>query len=284
MILLIDHGANVNHVAKSHHLNVEGEWIDGHPNVEGDLIDEKTPIFKGRTYDTVKLLMENEAKPNHRFLHKEEISHKTLEVSAIEHVMKYNPDSAKAILDTCIEMQEDGDLILDLSIFDQEQKKNRDDLDDDEMSLLSAAAEHSSMSTIGDPQRYPIILHPLIQLFLSMKFKSIRFMFLSKLLFHVILVILLTTIGIRYVELTSCEMKGNKENCFKNVKYGIEGCQIMDMKNETIWQECPESIIHLIDETYKKETEFSNITSQKYPKGKQFSMKCHKNSFRYIFL
>ena len=117
MILLIDHGANVNHVAK----NADNK---PHPNFEGDLIDEKTPIFKGRTYDTVKLLMENEAKPNHRFLHKEEISHKTLEVSAIEHVMKYNPDCAKAILDTCIEMQEDGDLILDLSIFDQEQKKD----------------------------------------------------------------------------------------------------------------------------------------------------------------
>ena len=236
MILLIDHGANVNHVAKSLHRNVEREWING-----------KTPLFKGRTYDTVKLLMENDAKPNHRFLH-----NKTLEVSAIEHVMKYNTDCAKAILDTCIEMQEDGDLILDLSIFHKSKKKNDsdvDDYDDDEMSLLSAAAEHSSMSTIGDPERYPIILHPLIQLFLSMKFKSIRFMFLSKLLFHVILVILLTTIGIRYVELTSCEMKGNKENCFKNIKHGIEGCQIMDMKNETIWQECPESIIHLIDET-----------------------------------
>ena len=236
MIELIDHGAKINHDA-----------MIRHQNADGDYVSRKTPLFKARTYDTVKLLMENGAKPNHRFWQGEENSQELSEITAIEHVMKYNADCAKAILDTCIEMQEDGDLIIDLSIFKEEKEKNdpKPEDEDDEMSLLSAAAEHSSMSDIGDPERYPILLHPLLQMFLSMKFKSIRFMFLSQLIFHVILVTLLTTIAINYVELTSCQIKENEENCFKNDKYGIEGCHIMNVKNKTIDQ-CQESMINLI--------------------------------------
>ena len=80
-------------------------------------------------------------------------------------------------------------------------------------------------------------------------------------------------------------MKENEENCFKNVKYGIEGCHIMDAKNKTM-EQCQESIINLILQNqgdngdYKKETEFSNISNIA---GKNYPMKCHKNTFRYIF-
>ena len=284
MIELIDHGANVNHVAKN---------ADNlpHPNVEGDLIDEKTPLFKARSYETVKLLLDNGAKPNKlafiqphiqpfntTFTSKRPSSN--IKISAVEHLMKYNPDCAKAILDSCILMQEDGDLIIDLSIF--QKKENGNDHLDDEVSLLIAAEKQSSMSFDGDQERSPILLHPLLQIFLSLKFKSVGLMFLFELIFYIILVMLLTKIGIEYVELTSCEMIENQDDCFTN-KYGIEGCHVMKEEKKTIQQQCNESMISLIlqgiseKQDFMKEKLFLNLSTIN---NRNFSMKCDKNNFR----
>ena len=92
-------------------------------------------------------------------------------------------------------------------------------------------------------------------------------------------------------EVAKVTNKIESQNCFKSDKYGIEGCHIMNVKDKTM-EQCQESIIDLIlqdqgdNRDYKKDTEFSNfsnITTKNHPQGKNFSMKCHKNSFRYIF-
>ena len=54
IITLIDHGADVNHMAEHDFLP-----IDGH-------VYKKTPLFRARTYDTIKLLLLMDADPTHK--------------------------------------------------------------------------------------------------------------------------------------------------------------------------------------------------------------------------
>ena len=54
IITLIDHGADVNHVAENDLLPV-----DSH-------VFKKTPLFRARTYDTIKLLLLMGADPTHK--------------------------------------------------------------------------------------------------------------------------------------------------------------------------------------------------------------------------
>ena len=93
---------------------------------------------------------------------------------------------------------------------------------------------------------------------------------------------LLTKIGIEYVELTSCEMIENQDDCFTN-KYGIEGCHVMKEEKKTIQQQCNESMISLIlqgiseKQDFMKEKLFLNLSTIN---NRNFSMKCDKNNFR----
>ena len=111
MILLMEHGADVNHIGllctKIHSRNSSNKCISS-----------ETPLFQAKTYETVKLLLKHGADPNKKaFLHSENST--SIPMTAIEYIMKFKShDAAKAILDECLIMEMD-DLIIDFSVFEK---------------------------------------------------------------------------------------------------------------------------------------------------------------------
>ena len=151
IIELTDHGADVNHVAKNASYDKEGH------------VFHKTPLFRARTYDTVKLLLTIGADPN---MTAETRKHGRLfPVTAIEHLMQYDPECTRAILDECLSRKE-NDLVMNFYVFGKHDSPNemkeetdtdlRDDNDtipmDYEMSVFKSAKQYDRTS---------IILHPL---------------------------------------------------------------------------------------------------------------------------
>ena len=98
IILLKDYGANFNHVSAK-------------GNAE---VTMKTPLFQARNPLTTKLFLKYGADPTVRaFTHD-----KNSELTAVEHLMLKNPDCAKAVMDDCLNIDEnDGNLIIGNSIL-----------------------------------------------------------------------------------------------------------------------------------------------------------------------
>ena len=168
IIELINHGANINHIS----------------NANG-----KTCLFIARNYDTVLLLLKHGADPTIK-------SKKDL--TAIEHLMKHNSNSAEAILDSCCNKENDN-LVMDFSIF----KYDKSDVED-EMALFNVVQEN-------EHSERELLLHPLIQIFLNIKYKTIKKAAFLNAMFHLVLAITLTIMAVEYVELTSCEVISNQE-------------------------------------------------------------------------
>ena len=75
--------------------------IDKGANVNYETFDSSiTPLFKARTYDVSKLLLQNGADISKMA----KVGPKNENMSVIEYVMKYNTDCAKAILDQQISL------------------------------------------------------------------------------------------------------------------------------------------------------------------------------------
>ena len=76
----------------------------------------------------------------------------------------------------------------------------------------------SSITSIDDEKMKKfLILHPLLQIFLNLKFKTIRWQFRLLFLFQIVLTIALTLIGVQYLQFTSC--KGIESRQPLTVKY-----------------------------------------------------------------
>ena len=193
IIELIEKGADVNHRAK---------W-----KLEEGCVVDKTPLFRARSYEIVKFLMQKGAKPNM----KATIIAKQPKARAIDYLLEYNPDAAKAIFDEGLEIDKEGNLIMNFEVFHNEEHPCG------EMALLSKVEEQSSVSVVDDAQvKKLLILHPLLQIFLYLKFKTIRPQYWFLLLFQIAFVITLTSIGIVHVQFTACERMDDQGNLFKN--------------------------------------------------------------------
>ena len=143
----------------------------------------KTPIFRARTEETVNLLLKFGAQT---YVKSNEGT------TAIEYLMKYNPSCSKAILDNCLSRQQDDLLILDFHVFGHEQKNH----DDNEMKLFQS---------ICDENRSDLLLHPLMQIFLSLKTRSFWYQFWSQFLFQLFCASLITAFAVVYTDLIKCE-------------------------------------------------------------------------------
>ena len=245
IITLIDHGADVNHMAEHDFLP-----IDGH-------VYKKTPLFRARTYDTIKLLLLMGADPTHK-ASKHEIKNECMpydlvemvgprgpnfsfssslslncchstktestdednnvttigldnlenlnenedvtepQISAIEHLMQFHPDCPTAILDASLSKQDD-DVVMDFRVFEGETN---------EMSVFLAAEKN---------RRGDLLLHPLMQIFLSLKWDTVKKLFWAKIVFQILLVAILTSIGVKYVDTTNCrEYNKDYSGCYSS--------------------------------------------------------------------
>ena len=190
-IQLIENGADVNHVS--------------------DTEIQKTPLFRARSYEIVKYLIQKGASPIYKKKRSEE------KINAIAYLMDHNPEAARAIFDNCLGIANDSNLIIDFSLFDS----NGEDESKDEMILLDKAEKQSRLPYIEDQNlKKLIVLHPLLQIFLNLKFKTIRLQFWLLLMFQILFVITLTTIGVMYVQFTACEItdldNSTGDLCFTN--------------------------------------------------------------------
>ena len=219
IIELIDHGADVNHVAKNDNYDKEGH------------VFHKTPLFRARTYDTVKLLLTIGADPN---VTAETRKHgRIYSVTAIEHLMQYDPECTRAILDECLSKKE-NDLVMNFYVFgkhdnnnetQQEEgetttdtigdnnSKDEEEEDNDEDDTPPMDHEMSVFKCAKKYDRTSILLHPLMQIFLYLKYDNVNSLVYLRRIYQLIFLFTMTLIAVRYAELTHC--KNIDESCFE---------------------------------------------------------------------
>jgi len=305
IIELVDHGADVNFVAKYDCFELDG------------CVFRTTPLFHARTNDTIKLLLSFGADPAHKaskniikmeqannipnivqpkgvtrttsaMFHfyegniKEENDvtinldningidenslpngqdnrdssvahsldkHMESQISAVEHLMQFHLDCSKAILDASLTKQ-DHDLVMDLHVFEDQHN---------EMSLFMAAEKNHMKE---------LFLHPLLQIFLSLKWDTVKPLFWIKLFFQLCLVIIMTYIGVKYVDTTHCNNLNSTnpiDTCFEStylLKSGFKQCNIIcnnksDVRND---RECPKLEEKI--RCFKHRLEFKNMNDE----------------------
>ena len=209
MLELIENGANVNHkneeYCANHFYDIYGRAYK---------IKNKTPLFRARSYEVVKLLLQKGANPNMCATVKYGNGEKK-HIRAIDHLMKYNPDAARAIFDCCLDVDKESNLIVDFEIFDHHDEKTSEF--EGEMELLKKAEKQAFVRSIEDTNSNKLlILHPLLQIFLSLKFKTIKIQFWILLLMQMILVGTLTASGVVFLQFTSCTNLTEGGECFTN--------------------------------------------------------------------
>ena len=167
MIELIEHGANVNYISKA----------------------EKriqTPLFRARNYQAVKLLLQKGADPNMY-----STTGQNRKIKAVDHLLVNNQDAARAIFDESLNIDDERNLIMDFEIFENERSDHDNygsDKTDGEMSILVNADRKSSLDIDDEKTKKFLILHPLLQIFLDLKFKTILWQFRLLFFFQIVLV------------------------------------------------------------------------------------------------
>jgi hypothetical protein len=180
----------------------------------------KTPIFKARTYKTVKLLLHYGADPTINIIEKENTPTKegkskedtptkegTL-ISAFSHLLKYNADSVEAILDGCVSFtnQEHKNgkqlLVYDFGLFKQCTANNMNEMDL-HYNVLKQGQSH-------------LLAHPLMQIFLHLKWKQTLFYYGLNFLVYVMFVFVFTWQAFTFIHVTYCtDVEGFEGLCFK---------------------------------------------------------------------
>ena len=219
MIELIEHGADVNFVSEAEKRT-------------------QTPLFRARNYQAVKLLLQKGADPN---LYSTVGSNGKFK--AVEHLLENNQDAARAIFDENLNVDDEENLIMDFEIFENEYS----DKTDGEMSILVKAEKKSSLDIDDEKMKRFLILHPLVQIFLNLKFKTILWQFRLLFLFQIVLVITLTLIGVQYLQFTACETITENGTDFTNRYFQTLNITIDSQDNPL---KCMKNIIVSTDEKF----------------------------------
>ena len=209
IIELVDHGANVNYVSKEDQNSKQG-------------LTKKTPIFRARNFETVMLLLKFGADPTHKA--KFQMCDSTVKLTAIQHLLKYNLDCANVILDHGLKKENDDDLIMDFKVFSNYEKVEFG------LDILDEVNQHSPVQHVKANDKPPLLLHPLLQIFLNLKFNSFQKIYLIEFLFQIFLVATITVLTVHYVQLTTCQLDIDTES-FEN-QYGVKGTH-MHLRNGT---------------------------------------------------
>ena len=234
VIELIENGAHVNFINSSENSR-----------------PKKIPMCRARTYDIVKYLIQKGANP----ILKSENGEK---INAIEHLMKHNPDAARAVFDDCLDIDKESNLIMDFKLFTSKDKNGPEE----EMKLLNCAEAQSKLNCIGDLNlKKLILLHPLQQIFLHLKFRTIRYYFIFLLAFQFLMVGALTLIAVEFVQFTDCY-----ESSLNNSE--LDGIGLMAVP----WNPYEGINQNLIDSLEQMNKEFRNNENIS-------DVKCFKNRF-----
>ena len=206
VIALVDSGAHVNHVSDTSNTN-----------------HKKTPLFCARSYDIVKFLLHKDADPT--------LKPEDQGINAINFLMNYNPDAARAVFDAYLDVDQQNNLIMDFGLFGfSTDSYDKGTISQKEMSLLNKAEKQSRISSIEDVNlKKMIILHPLLQIFLDFKFGTIGFLFWMMFLIQAINAITLTIIGVQFLQFNACREISN-DTCFE---WKILDKDICGISNET---------------------------------------------------
>ena len=148
------------------------------------------------------LLLNHGANP-HQTIEVKDKKGNPIEQTIIEHLMKFGCECPRAILDASIQKLPDDTLIMDFEIFKSKNSlkaNNTLKLKDYEMSLFLQAIDNVYNS---------LLLHPLMEIFLNLKWRAIGMSFLIKMLFQIILVATMTCNGIIFVNMQHCEIVCN---------------------------------------------------------------------------
>ena len=186
----------------------------------------KTPLMAARTYEAANLLLKYGANPTV----KAKVHDETIVITAIEYLMVINHVAAEAILDQTLKYDPKESLKLDLDPFRHQDKKDKNH----EMSLFMVTDDQVSYSSKvaqkANDEKLPLFLHPLLQVFLEMKWDTVRLYFWWDVFLQIFFIGFLTCTGVYYVTYTSCKpIKINAPNssvdaleCFINKDIKLE--------------------------------------------------------------
>ena len=154
----------------------------------------KNVLFKGRTYETVMLLSRYGADKKHRSDNND---------TALKYLTKKaNQEAPLALLDQ--ELDEEGEEIytLKFDIFKDNETKPED----------NQAKPFDLHNCFIENERNDLILHPLMETYLQVKWRQVRKVFIFEFLLRLLFVISLTYMAWRYMALTTCEYEDDHGN------------------------------------------------------------------------
>ena len=194
------HGANVNAIGYKCEEEKCNKPKGSHPQIP-PCVTGKNPLMEARTYEAANLLLKYGANPTvEAKVHDE----KTV-ITAIEYLMVINPEAAEAILDQTLKYDPKECLKLNLQPFRHQDERDKNH----EMSLFIVADDQVSYSSKvahkADDEKLPLFLHPLLQVFLEMKWDTVRLYFWFEVFLQMFFIGFLTYTGVYYVTYTSCK-------------------------------------------------------------------------------
>ena len=162
---LVKYGANVNHKS------VKGQ----------------TALYKARTYETVMLLLKYGA---------DYTITDNKGRTAIERLLKFNSKCPMAILDECMTRQPNETLIMDFRVFDSKECfMRKGDNEQHEVQLYLEAQKK---------RRTVLFLHPLMQIFMSLKFTQVNVNWIANIICQLAFTIALSGLGVSFADFIHC--------------------------------------------------------------------------------
>ena len=206
----------------------------------------KTPLFKAHSYECALLLLQNKAQAyeGRHLRFRKTVKNANRPDTPFSYLVRHHAGAAEAILDEALESVND-----DLFIYDLEQFKNVSELEN----------EMDFHFTLKENGKSELLLHPIMEIFLHMKWNLMNTSMTFHFLFNILFVVLLTFLGQYYLNLTTCIEQPVKVF----INDGSDNFFTMVLGNHTC--------VHRFDETL-------SIACDEDDEEHEYT--CHKNSIR----
>ena len=157
------------------------------PNIQ--CVNGKTPLFKASTYEDVMILMKYGADQSITMQPPPD-SESKIGKTALEYLVEncYD-DSPVAILDNDVSKDEDDTMIMDLSLPRNASKE-------------TSLGLHKTFSDCG---RFDLFMHPIMEVFMDLKWKRFKRLFVMLLIWDFLFAASLSYTGYRFVVFNSCK-------------------------------------------------------------------------------
>ena len=182
-------------------------------------------MFNAKDYKTASLLLKYGADPLQNQKYDPECP------SALEHLLEVNEDSATAILDQCMVLEKNFDLVLEFDIF-------KDSSSSTEVSLNNSILDKCAKNMNSDSS---VLMHPLVEIFFLLKARTVwPLITILTVFYHFAIVpITITLAGMDHDNFFGCKnmtlMKGDLQKCYQTIdpvllpNQGYQFCQNSSM-------------------------------------------------------